>query len=152
MGDDESVVGANHAEELQADAALFLNQLKSMPMTFHRLCLSVMETQRLVLEVQAIWAYFLTIRPRFTALDSTSLMRKVDMDLVGCFTTNVWVTQQLHGAGVPVWILRPLDDLVHTRIDKGCSDNHHGWAGSSGLMPSMPSFGLHGLGRSERQV
>ncbi|KAK0189316.1 hypothetical protein F5146DRAFT_1003251 [Armillaria mellea] len=45
-------------------------------------------------------------------------MRKVDMDLIGCFTTNVRVTQQLHGAGVPVWVLCPLDDLVHTRIDK----------------------------------
>ncbi|KAK0197381.1 hypothetical protein F5146DRAFT_995073 [Armillaria mellea] len=118
IGDDKSAVGANHAEELQTDSALFLDQLKSMPMTFHRLCLSVTETQRLVLEVQAIWAYFSTIQPRFTALDGTSSMCKVDMDLVGCFTTNVRVTQQLHGAGVPVWVLCPLDDLVHTRIDK----------------------------------
>ncbi|KAK0183880.1 hypothetical protein F5146DRAFT_1146475 [Armillaria mellea] len=118
MGDDESAAGANHAEELQADAALFLDQLKSMLMTFHRLCLSVAETQRLVLEVQAIWAYFLTIRPWFTVLDGTSSMRKVDMDLVGCFTTNIQVTQQLHGAEVPVWVLHPLDDLVHMRIDK----------------------------------
>ncbi|KAK0189628.1 hypothetical protein F5146DRAFT_1139039 [Armillaria mellea] len=117
-GDDKSVAGANHVEELQVDAALFLDWLKSMLMTFHRLCLSVVETQRLVLEVQAIWAYFLTIWPRFTALDSTSSMCKVDMDLVGCFTTNIWVAQQLHGAGVPVWVLRPLDDLVHMRIDK----------------------------------
>ncbi|KAK0188586.1 hypothetical protein F5146DRAFT_1002657 [Armillaria mellea] len=117
-GDDKSVAGANRAEELQADAVPFLDQLKSMPMTFHRLCLSVVETQRLVLEVQAIWAYFSTIQPWFTMLDGTSSMRKMDMDLVGCFTTNVQVTQQLHGAGVPVWVLRPLDDLVHTRIDK----------------------------------
>ena len=117
-GDDESAAGAKRAEELQADAAIFLDRLKSMPMTFHRLCLSVAETQRLVLEVQAIFTYFSTIRPRFTALDATSPMPKVDMDLVGCFTTNVRVAQQFHGAGVPVWVLRPLDDLVHTRIDK----------------------------------
>ncbi|KAK0197400.1 hypothetical protein F5146DRAFT_1130265 [Armillaria mellea] len=118
MGDDKSAVGANCAEELQADAALFLDRLKSMPMTFHRLCLSVAETQRLVLEVQAIWAYFSTIWPQFTALDSISSMCKVDMDLIGCFTTNVQVAQQLHGAGVLVWVPCPLDDLVHTRIDK----------------------------------
>ncbi|KAK0189315.1 hypothetical protein F5146DRAFT_1003250 [Armillaria mellea] len=67
MGDDKSAAGANCAEELQVDAALFLDWLKNMPMTFHRLCLSVTETQRLVLEVQTIWAYFSTIRPQFTA-------------------------------------------------------------------------------------
>ncbi|PBK84356.1 hypothetical protein ARMGADRAFT_1037099 [Armillaria gallica] len=97
--DDESIVGANWVEQLKA------------------LCLSVAETQRLVLEVEAISTFFSTIHPRFAAF-ATSPTPKADMDLVGCFTTDIGVAQQLHRAGVPIWVLRPLDDLVHTRIDK----------------------------------
>ncbi len=115
--DDESIVGANRVEQLKAYAVMFLERLKGLPMTFSRLCLCVAETQRLVLEVEAILTFFSTICPRFTAC-ATSLMPKADMDLVGCFTIDIGMAQQFHRAGVPIWVLQPLNDLVHTRIDK----------------------------------
>ncbi|KAK0483891.1 hypothetical protein IW261DRAFT_1417651 [Armillaria novae-zelandiae] len=117
VGDDASIVGANRVEQLKVYAVMFLEWLKSLPMTFPRLCLCVAETQRLVLEVEAISTFFSTIRPRFAA-GATSLPPKADMDLVGCFTTDIGVAQQLHRAGVPIWVLWPLNDVMHTRIDK----------------------------------
>ncbi|KAK0481143.1 hypothetical protein EDD18DRAFT_1363245 [Armillaria luteobubalina] len=116
-GDDASTAGANQLEQLKVYAGMFLERLKALPMTFPRLCLCVAETQRLVLEVEAISTFFSTIRPRFAACVTTPTP-KADMDLVGCFTTDIGVAQQLHRAGVPVWLLRPLDDVAHTRIDK----------------------------------
>ncbi|KAK0478123.1 hypothetical protein IW261DRAFT_1565110 [Armillaria novae-zelandiae] len=55
-----------------------------------RLCLCIAEMQRLVLEVEAISTFFSTIRPRFAA-GATSPPPKADMDLVGCFTTDIGV-------------------------------------------------------------
>ncbi|KAK0484238.1 hypothetical protein EDD18DRAFT_1112036 [Armillaria luteobubalina] len=63
-GDDASTVGANRLEQLKVYAGMFLERLKVLPMTFPRLCLCVAETQRLVLEVEAILTFFSTIRPR----------------------------------------------------------------------------------------
>ncbi|KAK0474278.1 hypothetical protein IW261DRAFT_1568989 [Armillaria novae-zelandiae] len=95
VGDDASIVGANWVEQLKVYAVMFLEQLKSLPMTFPRLCLCVAEMQRLVLEVEAISTFFSTIRPRFAA-GATSPPPKADMDLIGCFTTNIGMVQQLH--------------------------------------------------------
>ncbi|KAK0477452.1 hypothetical protein IW261DRAFT_1634786 [Armillaria novae-zelandiae] len=89
VGDDASIVGANRVEQLKVYAVMFLERLKSLPMTFPRLCLCVTEMQRLVLEVEAISTFFSTIQ-----------------------------SKQLHRAGVPIWVLRPLNDVMHTRIDK----------------------------------
>ncbi|SJL14437.1 uncharacterized protein ARMOST_17894 [Armillaria ostoyae] len=116
--DDAACVGgANRAEELRGLATMFLERLKNLPMTLPRLCLCVAETQRLVLEVEALWTFYTTVRPTFTGIPSSSTP-KADVDLVGCFTTDIGVAQQLQRVGVPVWVLRPLEDLVHTRIDK----------------------------------
>ncbi|KAK0215524.1 hypothetical protein IW262DRAFT_1465183 [Armillaria fumosa] len=97
--DDDSIMGANQVEQLKV------------------LCLCVAEMQRLVLEVEAISTFFSTICPRFAAC-ATSPTPKADMDLIGCFTTNIGMAQQLHRAGVPIWVLQPLDDLMHIRIGK----------------------------------
>ncbi|PBK68380.1 hypothetical protein ARMSODRAFT_976187 [Armillaria solidipes] len=78
---------------------------------------SVAETQRLVLEVEVLWTFYTTVRPIFTGIPSSS-MPKADVDLVRRFTTDIGVAQQLQRAGVPVWVLCPLEDLVYTRIDK----------------------------------
>ncbi|KAK0430979.1 hypothetical protein EV421DRAFT_1912340 [Armillaria borealis] len=96
---------------------MFLERLKNLPMTFPRLCLCVAETQRLILEVEALWTFYSSVRPKFTGIPSSS-MPTADVDLVGCFTTDIGVAQQLQHVGVPVWVLRPLEDLAHTRIDK----------------------------------
>ncbi|KAK0430197.1 hypothetical protein EV421DRAFT_1913248 [Armillaria borealis] len=90
--------GANRAEELRGLATMFLEHLKNLPMTLPRLCLCVAKTQRLVLEVEALWTFYTTVRPTFKGIPSSS-MPKADVDLVGCFTTDI-------------------EDLVHTRIDK----------------------------------
>ncbi|KAK0474218.1 hypothetical protein IW261DRAFT_1650979 [Armillaria novae-zelandiae] len=88
------LIGWSSSRSMQV---MFLERLKSLPMTFPRLCLCVAETQRLVLEVEAISTFFSTIRPRFAA-GATSPPPKADMDLVGCFTTDIGVAQQLHRA------------------------------------------------------
>ncbi len=116
-GDAACVAAANRAEELKGWATMFLERLRNLPMMFARLCLCIAETQRLVLEVEALWTFYSTVRGKFTEVPSSS-MPKVNVDLVGCFTTDIGVAQQLQRAGVPVWVLRPLEELAHTRIDK----------------------------------
>ncbi|PBK58799.1 hypothetical protein ARMSODRAFT_1027967 [Armillaria solidipes] len=96
--DTPCVGGANRAEELRGLATMFLERLKNLPMTLPRLCLCVAKTQRLVLEAEALWTFYTTVQPTFTGIPSSSTP-KADVDLVGCFTTDI-------------------EDLVHTRIDK----------------------------------
>ncbi|KAK0237592.1 hypothetical protein EDD85DRAFT_951781 [Armillaria nabsnona] len=111
------VAAAIRAEELKGWATMFLECLRNLPMTFPRLCLCVAETQRLVLEVEALWTFYSTVWRKFSEVPCSS-MPNVNVDLVGCFTTEISVAQQLQQAGIPMWVLRPLEDLAHTRIDK----------------------------------
>ncbi|KAK0452207.1 uncharacterized protein EV420DRAFT_1482295 [Desarmillaria tabescens] len=115
--DQASTAAADRADQLMGYASMFLERLSSLPLTYHRLCLCVAETQRLVLEVEAIWKFFSHLRPKFTGPVQINI-HQADVDMVGCFTTDIGIAQQFVCAGVPVWLLRSLDTLPHTRIDR----------------------------------
>ncbi|KAK0435809.1 uncharacterized protein EV420DRAFT_1652949 [Desarmillaria tabescens] len=114
--DEAAKAGANRADELLGYARMFLECLDGLPLTFHRLCLCVAETQQLILEAEAIKFFFGTICPSSLAPVSEHVP-KADADLVSCVTTDIGVAQQFHRAGVPVWLLRALNTLPHTHID-----------------------------------
>ncbi|KAK0443338.1 uncharacterized protein EV420DRAFT_1649274 [Desarmillaria tabescens] len=114
--DEAAKAGANRADELLGYARMFLECLDGLPLTFHRLCLCIAEMQRLILEAEAIKFFFGTICPSFLAPVSEHVP-KPDADLVGCIMMDISVAQQFHQAGVPVWLLRALDTLPHTRIN-----------------------------------
>ncbi len=64
-----------------------------MPMSW---CVGILvaKTQRLALEVEALWTFYSNVRHKFTEVPSSS-MPKVNIDLVRCFTTDIGVAQQL---------------------------------------------------------
>ncbi len=99
--------------------SMFLDRLEVLPLTFERLRLSVAETQRLVLELQAVMDYVTVYRPRMvgTHMRPPENGQRADDHLSGVFTMNVTVVQECFRAGVPVWMIRPLADAARIRID-----------------------------------
>ncbi|KAK0192026.1 hypothetical protein F5146DRAFT_999282 [Armillaria mellea] len=99
--------------------SMFLDRLEVLPLTFECLQLSVTETQRLVLELQAIMDYVTVYRPRMVGTDThpPENGQRADDHLSGVFTMNVMVVQECFRAGVPVWMIWPLADAARIRID-----------------------------------
>ncbi|KAK0196157.1 hypothetical protein F5146DRAFT_997620 [Armillaria mellea] len=98
---------------------MFLDRLEVLPLTFERLQLSVAETQRLVLELQAVMDYVTVYCLRMVRTDTRPPEngQRADDHLSGVFTMNVTVIQECFRAGVPVWMIQPLADAARIRID-----------------------------------
>src|ERR1700679_1819317 len=72
----------------------------------------VRETQRLSLELQALLEFEELFRPR---MDSV-IPHRVNTDIMGAFTTDLYVCDALFRAGIPVWLIRPYTALASIRV------------------------------------
>ncbi|KAK0506563.1 hypothetical protein EDD18DRAFT_1342953 [Armillaria luteobubalina] len=98
---------------------MFLERIEGLPLVFECLKVSVAETQRLVLELQAFMDYVSVYQPRMIGTsprppeDGQLAVRH----LVGVFTMNHTVAQECFWAGIPVWLIYPLASAPTVRID-----------------------------------
>ncbi|KAK0477478.1 hypothetical protein EDD18DRAFT_1365458 [Armillaria luteobubalina] len=98
---------------------MFLERIEGLPLVFECLKVSVAETQRLVLELQAFMDYVSIYQPRMIGAsprppeDGQLAVRH----LVGVFTMNHTVAQECFWAGIPVWLIYPLASAPTVRID-----------------------------------
>ena len=91
--------------------ANFLHRLQVLSMSFQTTTQCVLELQRAFLELLAFLEFEEHYRHR---RDATT----VATQLMGAFTTSQLVCQGMMDAGVPVWLIRPYDDLPTIRIQK----------------------------------
>ncbi|KAK0224258.1 hypothetical protein IW262DRAFT_1295893 [Armillaria fumosa] len=97
---------------------MFLKRIEGLPLVFERLKVSVTETQRLVLELQAIMDYVSVYHPRMIGAsprppeDGQLAVRH----LVGVFTMNHTVAQECFQVGIPIWVIYPLTSARTIRI------------------------------------
>ncbi len=91
-GDAACVAAANRAEELKGWATMFLERLRNLLMTFARLCLCVAETQRLVLEVEALWTFYSTVQGKFTEVPSSSMPKSTSIWSDALLQISVWLS------------------------------------------------------------
>ncbi len=75
------------AEDLKCGYLLllhdFLDRLRHLPMSLEKVQLTVCETQRVTLYLQALVDYMLIYKPRMDAVPDASTLRKADPDLIG---------------------------------------------------------------------
>ncbi len=96
----------------------FLDRLQHLPMSLEKVQLTVRETQQVTLYLQALVDYMLIYKPRMDAVPDASTLRKADPDLIGAYTSDIHIAQTFLHAGIPVWIVRPVNQLPVIRIDK----------------------------------
>ncbi|KAK0429917.1 hypothetical protein EV421DRAFT_1939721 [Armillaria borealis] len=110
------------AEDLKRSYTVLLHdlleRLQHLPMSLEKVQLSVWETQHVVLYLQALIDYMLIYKPRMDTAADSSVSRKADPELMGAFTNDAQIAQCLFRAGIPVWIVRHVDQLPNIRIDK----------------------------------
>jgi hypothetical protein len=97
--------------ELAAVLKLLLHHLGHISTTFRKMQITVRETQRIFLELQALLDFEDIYRPRMT-LPPVSIPAKV----VGAYTTDLKVCDALFRAGIPIWLLRPYTALHSIRV------------------------------------
>ncbi|PBK58917.1 hypothetical protein ARMSODRAFT_983466 [Armillaria solidipes] len=122
VGHGKSMTFSEGAEDLKRRYTLLLHdlleRLQYLPMSLEKVQLSVRETQHVTLYLRALIDYMLIYKPRMDAVPDGSLSRKADHELMGAYTSDPQVVQSFFRAGIPVWIIRPVDQLPNIRIDR----------------------------------
>ncbi|KAK0505591.1 hypothetical protein EDD18DRAFT_1344405 [Armillaria luteobubalina] len=95
----------------------FLEHLEHLPMSLEKVQLNVQETQRVSLYLQALLDYMLVYKPRINSISDSTAVRTADSGVTGAFTTNMQIAQDFFRAGIPVWIIRTVDQLSTICID-----------------------------------
>ncbi len=96
-----------------------LEHLQHLPMSLKKVQLSVQETQCTTIYLCMLIDYMLIYKPHMNAiLDSLTESQKADHELMGVFTSDAQVMQSFLCAGIPVWIIRPIDQLSNIHINK----------------------------------
>ncbi|KAJ6454897.1 hypothetical protein C8R47DRAFT_1328794 [Mycena vitilis] len=97
-----------------------MERLQALPNTYERTVLAVRNVQRTFLEIDAILEYMRMYKPYME--DPLSKATR-PAALIGAYTTDSGVAQQLHRADIPYWYIRPASlfrdenilELVHPR-------------------------------------
>ncbi len=96
----------------------FLDRLRHLPMSLEKVQLTVHETQQVTLYLQALVDYMLIYKPCMDAVPDASTLRKADPDLIRAYTSDIHVAQTFLHAGIPIWIVQPVNQLPVIHIDK----------------------------------
>ena len=99
--------------QLVTTLRLLLYRLEFISATFRTTQIVVRETQRLSLELRALLDFEELFRPR---MDSTVAPHRVNTDIMGAFTTDLYLCDALFRAGIPVWLIRPYTALASIRV------------------------------------
>ncbi|KAJ7046015.1 hypothetical protein C8F04DRAFT_1063143 [Mycena alexandri] len=87
---------------------MWVEQLETLPTTFPKMVFAVTSLQRAVLELEALYRYMTVCKPRMDNYLAFSGGAEI-AQCVGAFTSSVMHAQQLSAAGIPFWLIRPLD-------------------------------------------
>lgn len=82
-----------------------LERLRFLPMTRADFVLQFAQCQRMALDVDAMTMFLLKFAPR---IRQQLVSYDVDTRLMGCFTNNPTVAENLHKAGIPFWLIRDM--------------------------------------------
>ncbi len=96
--------------------SMLLHCLESLSFAFNRLCLTVLETQHIAIEMHAIIDYITVYRPHMLATNippSTT----ADPEFIGVFTMDPVNVEEFFRARIPVWLLLKLDQLSFPQTD-----------------------------------
>lgn len=118
----ESVTFSEGAEDLKHGYTLllydFFDRLQHLPMSLEKVQLSVWETQRVMLYLQALVDYMVIYKPHMDTVQDDSMSCEADPNLVGAYTNDVHVAQTFLHAGIPIWIIHLVDQLPIICINK----------------------------------
>ena len=91
-----------------------LDKLQSIGMTYKEILLAVAEFQHAVLDIH-VWIEFIEVyQPHQSPGPNSFEKHELNQKLMGAFTENVGITQQLHLMGIPVWLIRPSFRILST--------------------------------------
>ncbi len=93
--------------------SMLLNSIESLPFIFDRLCLTVVETQRMAIELCALIKYITVFHPHMQSNSNTSVETGAEPNL----TSDAIVVQEFFKAQVSVWVLKKLEQLPFTCIN-----------------------------------
>lgn len=103
-----------------------LDKLRSIGMTYKEILLAVAEFQRAVLDIHA-WIDFIEVyQPRLFPGPEGVVKYDPNPNLMGAFTENVAIAQQLYNMGIPVWLIRPSFRILPTMNVNMFSPQRHG--------------------------
>lgn len=92
---------------------VYLERLQ-MPGSRNRVFLQLACLQRVFLETYARWQWVMNWKPRWKDVDRC---HEVDRRLMGAFTDRLDIAADLFRVGIPVWLVRGVEDYPTTRID-----------------------------------
>lgn len=91
-----------------------LDKLRSFGMTYKEIVLAVAEFQQAVLDIHAWIDYVDVYQPCLYPGPDGVVKHEPNQNLMGAFTENVAIAQQLHAMGIPVWLIRPSFRILPT--------------------------------------
>jgi hypothetical protein len=95
----------------------FLHRLEFIATNFRTMQLGVRETQRMYLELLAVLDYEEIYRPLMDGLSTNALSYPpATAKVMGAFTMDLTICDRLFRAGIPVWLMRPFDELHSIRV------------------------------------
>ncbi|KAF9006885.1 hypothetical protein BDZ89DRAFT_1048581 [Hymenopellis radicata] len=102
-----------------AKLSLISANLRFLHQPFGRFSLLLRDYQRTALELLAIYAYHTIVEPARRGVTSL-LTEKPDLhdDFMGCITYDLALVNLYMRVGVPVWLIRPTEDLGSVRVDE----------------------------------
>ncbi|KAJ7479035.1 hypothetical protein FB451DRAFT_1450768 [Mycena latifolia] len=95
--------------ELIQHMMMLVEQLETLPTTFVKMVFAVTSLQRAFLELHALYSYMTVYKPRINNYLTADSEKHGLAAVVGAFTTEPAVAQQLSAAGVPFWFIRPVE-------------------------------------------
>ena len=95
---------AEHLQWLAAAVRQGCDRLSRFPSTLHDACLQYRDIQRYWLMATAHMEYFDLMKKTSKSKHTSPRVR---LDFMGAFTTHPHIVQNLYGAGIPVWFIRP---------------------------------------------
>ncbi|KAJ7932137.1 hypothetical protein B0H13DRAFT_1857273 [Mycena leptocephala] len=95
--------------ELIQHITMWLEQLQTLPTTYHKMVFGLTSLQRAFLELDALYNYMTIYQGRMNNYLAPSPADNSVAKCVGAFTTVPFIAQQLWAAKVPFWFLRPVE-------------------------------------------
>ncbi|KAJ7598231.1 hypothetical protein C8J56DRAFT_1157539 [Mycena floridula] len=91
-------------------------RLRDVSSPFNQMRATLIEVQRAYLELRALLDYFLHFRPLLQGtMFSTS--KSFSHKLIGAFVTDIQVAEHFYVAGIPYWLIRPVEHVSRTQIN-----------------------------------
>jgi hypothetical protein len=115
---DVNDAGRDYVHSVWLNLKFTFSRVKDMPCTKEQANHGWVELQRAWLLLDALWEFLTTYRPRMTGRFAKASYTKGDLEtrLMGSFTHDERVAQQLFDAGIPVWLIRRLSQFNNQNI------------------------------------